>query len=80
VLGAVVMLLQRQLAAGHHHDALDLEALAAVDRLVIAPGTMNAAMLDRLHPALALQLGNQPLRTWMKRTFPGRRRSRSTTP
>src|SRR5262249_33183375 len=43
VLGAMVMLLQRQLAAGHHDDALDLEALAAVDRFVMTPRTIHAA-------------------------------------
>jgi hypothetical protein len=61
MLGAMVMLLQRQLAAGHDDDALDLEALAAVDRLVVAQRTVHAAMFDRLRPALPLELGHQRL-------------------
>ena len=47
VLGAMEVLLQRQLAAGLHHDALDLVALGDVDVLVVAPGPVDAAVLDR---------------------------------
>src|SRR3954471_12630711 len=40
VLGAMMVLLQRQAPARLHHDVLDLVALAIVDRLVAAPGPM----------------------------------------
>ena len=48
MLGAMVMLLQRQFAAGNDDDALDLEALAHVDRLVIAPRPVHALVVGRL--------------------------------
>ena len=43
VFGAMVVLLQRKLVPGLDDDALDLMAVAAVDRLIIAPGTIDAA-------------------------------------
>ena len=41
---AVMMQLQRQAAAGFDDDALDLEAIALIDRLIGAPRTMNLKM------------------------------------
>ena len=61
MLGAVVVLLQRQRAARLDHDALDLEALAAIDRLVIAPGPVTAAMVGRLGRFARLELLDQSL-------------------
>jgi len=46
MLGAMEMLLQRQLGAGFDHDALDLIARAGVDALVVAPWPVDAPMLD----------------------------------
>src|SRR5260370_27085803 len=40
MLGAVVMLLQAELAARLDRDALDLEPVAGIDRAVVAPGTV----------------------------------------
>ena len=42
-----------------HHDAFDLEAVAAVDRVVVAPRPVTAAVLGRLGPLRALELGDQ---------------------
>ena len=61
MLGAMEVLLQRQLGAGFHHDALDLVARASVDALVIAPRPIDAAMLDRLAPVLRLEPLDQVL-------------------
>ncbi len=47
MFGAVMMHLQRQRLARLHHDALHLEAVAGVDRIVIAPRPMNLAMVVR---------------------------------
>ncbi|QDX82884.1 hypothetical protein B9N43_07305 [Denitratisoma sp. DHT3] len=55
VLRPVVVELQGQLGARIHGDALDPEALAAVDVLVAAPGAMDAAR----RPALVAVLGPQ---------------------
>jgi hypothetical protein len=44
VLGAMMVHLQRERGAGADDDALDLEALAAVDAVVPAPGAMHLAM------------------------------------
>ena len=52
VLGAMLVLLQRQRAARLHHDALDLEALAGVDRSRNSP-TAGARGGDRSPPAAA---------------------------
>src|SRR4029078_10423282 len=45
VLGTMVMLLQRERSPWLHDDALDLKSLTTVDRIVIAPWSMPAAML-----------------------------------
>lgn len=44
VLGAVVMLLQRQLLARQHEDALDLETLAVQHRGIAAPGAVRGGV------------------------------------
>lgn len=44
VFGAVVVHLQRQAGAGGHADALDLEAFAAVDGVIAAPGAVHQAV------------------------------------
>jgi len=59
VFGAMAMLLQRQHAAGDDDDALHLEALAHVDRLVIAPWPMHATVVDGLAALLLLELGDE---------------------
>src|SRR3984957_8270954 len=53
VLGAVVMLLQREAPAGPHNNAFDLVAGALIDALVIAP------MLGRFRMALGLEALNE---------------------
>ena len=45
MLGAMVMRLQRQPAALFDHDALDLEPVAEIDRLIGAPGPMHFQMI-----------------------------------
>src|SRR5690606_4826844 len=73
VLGALVVLLQAQRRAGLDHDALDLEALAGIDGVVVAPGPVDLAVegvllapglldavddvLDVLDPVLARDQG-----------------------
>ena len=59
VLGAVVMLLQRQETARCDDDALHLEAFAQVDRFVITPRPVHAAMLGRLGAVCRLQRAHQ---------------------
>src|SRR5471030_3204104 len=56
VLGAVVVHLQRQLAARIDGDALDLEALADVDALVAAPRTVDLGVVQMLGAVLRLQV------------------------
>jgi hypothetical protein len=56
VLGAVVVHLQAQRGAGLDHDALDLEARAAVDAVVPAPGPVHLAV----QRVLAALLGAEP--------------------
>src|SRR5207342_3902917 len=48
VLGAVVVHLQAQRRAGLHRDALDLETLAHVDRVIAAPRAVDLAVPGRL--------------------------------
>src|SRR3984957_21176610 len=55
VLGAVVVLLQREAPARAHDNAFDLVARALVDALIIAPGAVIAPMLGRLPMALRLE-------------------------
>jgi hypothetical protein len=52
MLGAVMMTLQRQRAAGLHADMLDLKPVTDVDALVPAPGTVDAQMFGGLRMAL----------------------------
>ena len=52
VLGAVAVLLQRQNAARIDDDALDLEARAHIDRLVITPRPVAALVIDRFSHVL----------------------------
>src|ERR1700674_1903416 len=47
MLRTVMVALQRQLAAGLHHDAFDLIALAPVQALIPAPRTIDAIVLER---------------------------------
>src|SRR5262249_39108824 len=61
MLGAVHVLLQRQLAARIHDDALDLEALARVDRLVVPPWPIAAAVVADLVAALCPHVRDQRL-------------------
>src|SRR5262252_7918410 len=58
VLGAMIVLLQAELAARLDGDALDLEAVAGIDRAVVPPGAMAGDVLLRFGPVLALQLGH----------------------
>src|SRR5271170_6706813 len=55
VLGAVVVLLQREAAARPHDNAFDLIARALVDALIIAPRPVVAPMLGRFTMALRLE-------------------------
>jgi hypothetical protein len=55
VLGAVHVALQRQDAARVHHDPLHLEAAAERQRLVPAPGPVEAREVGRLPGAGLLQ-------------------------
>ena len=50
------MLLQRKLASRFHDDALNSISRGRVDILVIAPGTINAAVLDRRAMIVRLEL------------------------
>src|ERR1700722_10614105 len=59
VLGAVVVLLQRQAPARPHDNAFDLIARAPVDALIIAPGPVVAPMLGRFRMALRLEALDQ---------------------
>src|ERR1043166_7577477 len=59
VLGAVMMLLQRQDAAGSNDQPLDLEALAGIDGFVVPPWAIDAAMVGRLGPRGLLERGDQ---------------------
>ncbi len=61
MLGAVAVLLQRQHGAGRHDDALHLEAVAEIDRVVIAPRPVAALVLGRLASLLGLELGDEVL-------------------
>ena len=61
VLGAVIVLLQRQPAAWPHDDPLDLVARAPVDALIIAPGAVHAAVPGRLRLMRPLELLDQLL-------------------
>ena len=59
VLGAVVVLLQRQLLARQHHDPLHPEALAEVHGLVPAPGPVHPRRGRRLGEPPRLELGDE---------------------
>ena len=59
MLGAVIMLLERQLGARIDGDALDLKPLAGMDRLMIAPGAMHALGLGRGPVAVRLETFDQ---------------------
>ena len=61
VLRAVMMHLQREPRARFHHDALDLEALARVDGIVVAPRTMHLAMIGRFGASLLLDASDDRL-------------------
>ena len=61
MLGAVMMHLQREDAAGLHHDVLHLDALAIVDRAISAPGPMHERVRDELAAIAALQPGDKLL-------------------
>src|ERR1700761_9453974 len=61
VLGAMVVLLQRQPPARLHHDALDLVALADVARLIGPPGPMPLEMILGHLRRHGLELRPQPL-------------------
>src|SRR4051794_25776546 len=50
------MPLQRNLGAGLHHQALDLEALALVQALEISPRTVYAAVCEMFIPVACLQM------------------------
>src|SRR5690349_13939240 len=56
VLGALAMQLQRDRRAGLHHQAFHLIALARVDRLVVAPRTVDAPVAQVLGAVGALQV------------------------
>ena len=45
VLGAVMMLLQREPASRLHDDALDLVTISGVDRLIASPRAMHLEMI-----------------------------------
>ena len=61
MLGAVVVPLQRQLLARHHHDPLHPEAGAEIDGLVPAPGLVDPRRRVRLRGAVGFELGDQAL-------------------
>jgi len=61
MLGAMKMALQRQLGLRLDHDALDLEAIAAIDRVVLSPGPVDALMQGRFAAPPLLQEGDQVL-------------------
>ena len=61
VLGAMEVLLQREFASWLHDDALDPVARGRIDILVISPGTIDAAMLDRGAMVVRLELFDQCL-------------------
>ena len=61
MLGAVKMLLQGQDPAGLYDDALDLKSLTKIDRLIMAPGPVNAAVIGRFGLTLELQMCNDVL-------------------
>ena len=56
VFGAVVVHLQRQLLARLDRDALDLEAVARIDALVVAPWAVHAGVVQVLGTRLRLQV------------------------
>src|ERR1700723_92428 len=55
VLGAVMVLLQREAPARPHDNAFDLVARALVDALIIAPRAVVAPVLGRFRMALSLE-------------------------
>src|SRR5262245_4466581 len=59
MLGAMEVLLQRELASWLHDNALDPIARGHIDVLVITPRTINAAMLDRCAMVVRLELLHQ---------------------
>ena len=59
MLGAVVVHLQRERGARLDHDALHLKALAALDAVVGAPGTVHLAMHETLLAARGLERGHE---------------------
>ena len=59
MFGAVIMFLQRQLGAGIDGDTLDLEPVAGMDRLIVAPRPMHAVGLGRRPMAVRLQALDQ---------------------
>src|SRR5258708_31461746 len=59
MLGPMEMLLQRQLSAGLHHDAFDLVTRARIDSLIVAPGSVDPPVLDRLAPIFGLEMLDQ---------------------
>src|ERR1043166_7595468 len=48
VLGAMKMLLQRENPTGSNDEPFNLKAVARIDRFVMAPGTIDAAVIGRL--------------------------------
>ena len=61
VFRAMMMLLQRQRGAGVDDDALDLETLAVIHRIVRAPRPIDLAMRFRQRMATRFDLGHQLL-------------------
>ncbi len=58
VFGPMVVLLQAERAAWLDGDALDLEAIAGIDRAVVPPRPMAGDVVLRFRPVLAAQLGD----------------------
>src|SRR6185437_781796 len=61
MLGAVMMHLEAEDAAGLHHDVFHLHALARMDRAVGAPRAMNERMAQQLAAAALLEPGDDLL-------------------
>src|SRR6266550_5220746 len=61
MLGTMEMLLQRERASRLHDNALNPVSWGRVDILVIAPRTINAAMLDRRTMVMRFELLDQCL-------------------
>ena len=59
MLGAVMVLLQAELAARLHHDVLYLDAVAGMDRAIGAPGAVDEGVRGELAAVVLFEAGDE---------------------